>query len=225
LLAKITLEQEEPRPRVIVKEDTTLQARMTTAVLVTIEDALEGVSFYLAPKIHPVGGVTTLHTWWRFGRDESRHISNQCRGRSHPGEGRCESCQEAESSAVLGVSVSEESLPIALCDVDYDKSLSHSERDQLFALLNRWASCFANSTKDLNAVKGEGIVITLCDGTQPVCYRPYRLPLKERKYVREKVKDLLDSGIIRESVSNFASPVILVKKKTGDYRTINEISR
>jgi hypothetical protein len=118
--------------------------------------------------------------------------------------------------------VSEESLPIALCDVDYDKSLSHSERDQLFALLNRWSSCFANSTKDLNAVKGEGIEITLCDGTQPVCYRPYRLPLKERKYVREKVKDLLDSGIIRESVSNFASPVILVKKKTGDYRTPNK---
>jgi hypothetical protein len=56
LLAKITLEQEEPRPRVIVKEDTTLQARMTTAVPVKIEDALEGVSFYLAPKIHPVGG-------------------------------------------------------------------------------------------------------------------------------------------------------------------------
>jgi hypothetical protein len=42
--------------------------------------------------------------------------------------------------------------------------------------------------------------------------------MKEQECVREKVKDLLDSGIIRESMSNFASPVILVKKKTGDYR-------
>jgi hypothetical protein len=223
LLAKIILEQEEPRPRVIVKEETTLQARMTTTVPVKIEDALEGVSFYLAPKIHPVGGkllctpggVLDATSPVIFLTNVGEEAIQVKAGRL---VGRCESCQEAESSAVLGVSVSEKSLPIALCDVDYDKSLSHSERDQLFALLNRWSSCFANSTKDLNAVKGEGIEITLCEGTQPVCYRPCRLPLKEREYVREKVKDLLDSGIIRESVSNFASPVILVKKKTGDYR-------
>jgi hypothetical protein len=56
LLVKITLEKEEPRPRVIVKKDTTLQARTTTAVPVKIEDALEGVGFYMAPKIRPIGG-------------------------------------------------------------------------------------------------------------------------------------------------------------------------
>jgi hypothetical protein len=189
----------------------------------TLEELVARKKLPNAPKIHPVGGkllctpggVLDATSPVIFLTNVGEEAIQVKAGRL---VGRCESCQEAESSAVLGVSVSEKSLPIVLGDVDYDKSLSHSERDQLFALLNRWSSCFANSTKDLNAVKGEGIEITLCEGTQPVCYRPYKLPLKEREYVREKVKDLLDAGIIRESVSNFASPVILVKKKTGDYR-------
>lgn len=53
---------------------------------------------------------------------------------------------------------------------------------------------------------------------KPVCYKPYRLPFKERAILREKIKDLLDAGIIRESSSEFASPVILVRKKDGDHR-------
>jgi hypothetical protein len=189
----------------------------------TLEELVARKKLPNAPKIHPVGGkllctpggVLDATSPVIFLTNVGEEAIQVKAGRL---VGRCESCQEAESSAVLGVSVSEKSLPIVLGDVDYDKSLSHSKRDQLFALLNRWSSCFANSTKDLNAVKDEGIEITLCEGTQPVCYRPYKLPLKEREYVREKVKDLLDAGIIRESVSNFASPVILVKKKTGDYR-------
>lgn len=36
--------------------------------------------------------------------------------------------------------------------------------------------------------------------------------------MRDKVQDLLNAGIIRESQSNFASPIVLVKKKTGDCR-------
>lgn len=32
------------------------------------------------------------------------------------------------------------------------------------------------------------------------------------------VQELGDSGIIRPSTSNYASPILLVKKKTGDYR-------
>jgi hypothetical protein len=44
------------------------------------------------------------------------------------------------------------------------------------------------------------------------------MALKEREVVRGKVQDLLDAGIVRESTSSFASPVVLVRKKNGDYR-------
>lgn len=62
---------------------------------------------------------------------------------------------------------------------------------------------------------------------QPVVYRPYRLSHSERAEVRDMTKELTECGIIRESHSPFASPIILVKKKTGDkrlcidYRSLN----
>ncbi|CAK1577951.1 unnamed protein product [Parnassius mnemosyne] len=64
----------------------------------------------------------------------------------------------------------------------------------------------------------------------PVYYRPYKLSHGEKLKVRTIVKDLLDKGIIRESDSEYASPILLVKKKDGsdrmvvDYRALNRIT-
>jgi hypothetical protein len=52
----------------------------------------------------------------------------------------------------------------------------------------------------------------------PVTYRPYRLAYSERNIVRDIVQDLMDNGIVRESESPYSSPILLVKKKTGEYR-------
>jgi hypothetical protein len=52
----------------------------------------------------------------------------------------------------------------------------------------------------------------------PVIHRPYRLSEFEKGVVTDKVNDLLTGGIIRKSCSNFSSPIVLIKKKTGDYR-------
>lgn len=62
----------------------------------------------------------------------------------------------------------------------------------------------------------------------PVAYRPRRLAYAERIKVQEIVSELLKDGIIRESSSAYASPIVLVKKKNGelrmciDYRDINK---
>ncbi|XP_075990321.1 uncharacterized protein LOC142985971 [Anticarsia gemmatalis] len=45
-----------------------------------------------------------------------------------------------------------------------------------------------------------------------------RLAPAEKLIVREKVQQLLDAGVIRESSSPFASPILLVKKKDNSYR-------
>lgn len=61
-------------------------------------------------------------------------------------------------------------------------------------------------------------------------YHPYRLSVSERNKVREIVADLTDSGIIRESQSPYASPILLVKKKNGsermcvDFRALNRLT-
>lgn len=60
-------------------------------------------------------------------------------------------------------------------------------------------------------------------------YRLYRLAEVEREKVKNIVNDLLRAGIIRESDSSYASPVLLVKKRDGgdrmcvDYRALNSI--
>jgi hypothetical protein len=62
----------------------------------------------------------------------------------------------------------------------------------------------------------------------PVAYRPRRLAYAERLKVQQIVRELLQAGIVRESHSEYASPIVLVKKKNGesrmcvDYRDINK---
>ncbi|XP_048502834.1 uncharacterized protein LOC125498635 [Beta vulgaris subsp. vulgaris] len=69
--------------------------------------------------------------------------------------------------------------------------------------------------------------IPLEAGCKPVNIRPYRYPLKQRDIIEQLVQDMLDRGIIQNSSSPFASPVVLVGKKDGtwrlcvDYRDLN----
>lgn len=61
----------------------------------------------------------------------------------------------------------------------------------------------------------------------PVFHRPRRLSYADQEKVNKQVQDWMVEGIIRNSVSEYASPVVLVSKKDGkhrlccDYRQLN----
>ena len=65
----------------------------------------------------------------------------------------------------------------------------------------------------------------------PIKQRPYRTTPDHREEIDRQVDDILQKGIIQESLSPWSSPVVLVKKKNGemrfciDYRAINRISK
>lgn len=99
-------------------------------------------------------------------------------------------------------------------------------REKLYQLLQKYRSCFATNLSELGCARGSVMDIAVHDNT-PVVYRPYRLSHCERQKVRAMVDELIDNDIVQESSSNYASPILLVKKKNGesrlcvDYRCLN----
>ena len=65
----------------------------------------------------------------------------------------------------------------------------------------------------------------------PVRLPPYRLPHAYKDLVARELKEMEESGIIEPSTSEWASPIVLVKKKDGslrmcvDYRRLNSVTQ
>ena len=65
----------------------------------------------------------------------------------------------------------------------------------------------------------------------PIRLPPYRLPHAYRDIVQKELREMLAHGIIEPSTSDWAAPIVLVKKKDGslrlcvDYRRLNSVSK
>lgn len=87
--------------------------------------------------------------------------------------------------------------------------------DGLKSQIERLLMTYKSKTPD-HITCGE-MSIKLKDDT-PVAYHPRRLAYQERIQVKKIVEELLNAGVIRKSQSEYASPIVLVKKKNGDVR-------
>lgn len=111
-----------------------------------------------------------------------------------------------------------------------DTDLVGHDRETLLKLLNKYSDCFTESIPS-KRVKTGMLQINLIDPHKTVQRCPYRLAPTEKQIVREKIQQLLDAEVIRESSSPFASPILLVKKKDNtdrmcvDYRELNSNTR
>ena len=70
----------------------------------------------------------------------------------------------------------------------------------------------------------------------PVSSRPYMLPLKHYEWVQREIESLEQAGVITKSMSKWASPIVIVPKKSGpgeplkrrlciDFRKVNELQQ
>ena len=53
------------------------------------------------------------------------------------------------------------------------------------------------------------------EDSPPITHRPYTLALRNVQWVQEEIEILERAGIIAKSVSPWASPIVIVPKKTA----------
>lgn len=60
--------------------------------------------------------------------------------------------------------------------------------------------------------------INATENTNAIRAKPYRLAIKEKEEVKNKIKEMLESDVIRPSFSKYSTPIVLVTKSDGSYR-------
>ncbi|CAH2096659.1 unnamed protein product [Euphydryas editha] len=98
-----------------------------------------------------------------------------------------------------------------------DTDLERRDKEMLISILKKISDSFIEGTPT-KRVKTLVCELILVD-PQKVVYRcPNKRSPIEKQIIREQVQKLLDAGVIQESSSPFASPIVLVKKKDNSYR-------
>ena len=114
-----------------------------------------------------------------------------------------------------------------------DAEVSEKYRKQSKLLCKEFEDIFSKDSTDI----GKSPLITMDIDTgdsPPVCQKPYNLPLKHREWVQKELETLEGAGVIVRSISPWASPIVVVPKKTEpgepprrrpcvDYRVVNSL--
>ena len=117
-----------------------------------------------------------------------------------------------------------------LDSIEIESEACENEKSQLKMLLQEYSHVFAKNKMDFgftNLLKHE---IHL-NSDVPVKQSYRRIPPHIFNEVRDHIQGLLEANIIRPSSSPYASPIVVVRKKSGDirlcvdYRRINDITR
>ena len=106
------------------------------------------------------------------------------------------------------------------------EGLSASQRDDIQQVLGEFADVLQDEPGRTNLIEHR----IEAEGAHPVRQAPYRIPYSYRELVQTEMKEMEEKGVIERSVSEWASPIVLVGKKDGgtrlcvDFRRLNEVT-
>ena len=114
-----------------------------------------------------------------------------------------------------------------------DANITEIDKARFRSLCNEFEDIFSKSSEDI----GHTPLVTMDIDTgdsPPVCQKPYSLPLKHVEWVQKEIEILERAGVIQRSMSAWASPIVIVPKKTEpgelprrrmcvDYRMLNSL--
>ena len=120
------------------------------------------------------------------------------------------------------------------CEADLQNFEITAEETEAFnKLCDKYADVFSDNSGDIG--RTPLIKMDIDTGENPpVCQRPYTLPLKHAEWVKKELNILEAAGIIVRSVSPWASPIVVVVKRSApgepperhmcvDYRALNKL--
>ncbi|CAI5660169.1 unnamed protein product [Oreochromis niloticus] len=111
---------------------------------------------------------------------------------------------------------------LGLSDIDIDSyAVSPAGREKLVGLIAQFESIFSRDKLDCGKANGCLHRIRVVDD------KPFRLPCRRMppthyEKLRQALNDMEEREIIRKSCSEFASPLVLVWKKSGELRICND---
>ena len=159
-----------------------------------------------------------------------------------PGRPSSDGCSRQVGTNLVGVkkdvaeeiSVNEEDLlglvtfqsKESIQDVCVGAELNSEQQNEVMKVLRRYEEIFTEIAGKASVIEHK---IDLTDN-HPIRCKPYPLPYAKRGEIREEIKNMMDTGIVRESSSPYTSPLVAVKKKDGfnrmciDYRKLNVVT-
>ena len=109
----------------------------------------------------------------------------------------------------------EQDLPDGITLEDF--SGTPAEKQGALRIFTAYSDVFAKEGEDLGHTTTAQHSIPTTDDV-PVAQRHRRIPPNQLAEVKQHLQDLLEKGVITPSQSNYASPIVLVRKKNGTLR-------
>ena len=116
-----------------------------------------------------------------------------------------------------------------------DKTITTDIKQKFEELCEEYGEAFSKNNEDIGRTKLVRMDIDTGD-SPAVSSRPYTLPLKHYEWVQREIGSLECTGVITKSMSKWASPIVIVPKKSApgeppkrrlciDFRKVNELQQ